>query len=278
MIESNKIVAMYHDGSVVVDEVHVDLESSDIVKFPGFWELHASDKICGATMLISRFGRGVSIEIDKSDETLKIEQSKLTQYIKGTVYMYSEGEENPYPCRINMLSNRVEIIASIDTSIEYDEITFPLLLGNTTIMINCHMDDEHRVWIDTDCTNAHWLWSHAVGDVSYSRRYNMMIDEDQESDYSFTIVPTNGADEVKVNTDTSEENEWQIVEVDCLVPDLERWIVEAGDKPDATLMRADLEMIRGWSDTYIWSSLSTNDFVSINNDPRRSDEIAKKFL
>lgn len=53
--------------------------------------------------------------------------------------------------------------------------------------------------------------------------------------------------------------EYRIVDREELIDDLIRWISE--NSRDKELMKEDLKMLMQWSDDYIFSSISTNDYI-----------------
>jgi hypothetical protein len=69
--------------------------------------------------------------------------------------------------------------------------------------------------------------------------------------------------------------EYKIIERDSFIDDLIDWISEAKGS-DKVLMKADLKMLIQLKDDYIFSSISTNDYVK-KGDPRFND-LCKELL
>ena len=75
-----------------------------------------------------------------------------------------------------------------------------------------------------------------------------------------------------------ELSEWKIIHRESFLEELFCWIAEAirGDRSDATAMKDDLFMLSKWEDEYIFSSISTNDYV--REEDSRFKDICKELL
>ena len=64
-----------------------------------------------------------------------------------------------------------------------------------------------------------------------------------------------------------EKSEWKIIHRESFIDELYHWISEAirADRADAQLMKDDLFMLAKWDDEYIFSSISTNDYIGEND-------------
>lgn len=66
-----------------------------------------------------------------------------------------------------------------------------------------------------------------------------------------------------------------------LIVDIQRWLVEArqaGRDSDASLMDEDIDYLKTLNDNYIFSSISTNEYIALSNNPRRFNEICEEII
>lgn len=75
-----------------------------------------------------------------------------------------------------------------------------------------------------------------------------------------------------------EKSEWKIIHTESFIDELYHWISEAvrADRTDAQLMKDDLFMLAKWDDEYIFSNISTNDYVGVGD--ARFTNICKELL
>ena len=75
-----------------------------------------------------------------------------------------------------------------------------------------------------------------------------------------------------------EKSEWKIIHRESFLDELIGWIGESmrTDRSDSRLMKDDLFELATWKDEYIFSSISTNDYVG--EDDSRFDEICEELL
>jgi hypothetical protein len=75
-----------------------------------------------------------------------------------------------------------------------------------------------------------------------------------------------------------EKSEWKIIHLESFIDELYGWIGESlqAGRDDAQLMKDDLIMIAKWDDEYIFSSISTNDYVGVGD--ARFTDICKELL
>ena len=75
-----------------------------------------------------------------------------------------------------------------------------------------------------------------------------------------------------------EKSEWKIIHRESFLDELIGWIGESmrADRSDSRLMKDDLFELATWKDEYIFSSISTNDYVG--EDDSRFDEICEELL
>lgn len=83
---------------------------------------------------------------------------------------------------------------------------------------------------------------------------------------------------LKDNLFAQESIEWVIIHRESFIDELYRWIAEAlqARRTDAQLMKDDQQMLMKETDEYIFSSVSTNDYVSSDDD--RFNEICEELL
>ena len=75
-----------------------------------------------------------------------------------------------------------------------------------------------------------------------------------------------------------EKFEWKIIHRESFLDELIRWISEAirADRSDAQLMKDDLFELATWKDEYIFSNISTNDYIGKNDS--RFNETCEELL
>ena len=75
-----------------------------------------------------------------------------------------------------------------------------------------------------------------------------------------------------------EKSDWKIIHLESFIDELYNWISEAirADRADAQLMKDDLLMLAKWDDEYIFSNISTNDYIG--KDDSRFNETCKELL
>ena len=73
-------------------------------------------------------------------------------------------------------------------------------------------------------------------------------------------------------------SEWEIIHRKSFIDKLYRWIAEAmqANRSDAELMKDDQQMLMKKTDEYIFSSISTNDYICSDDD--RFNEICEELL
>ena len=95
--------------------------------------------------------------------------------------------------------------------------------------------------------------------------------------YKLTYNAING---VKLHDTISqtELSEWNIIHRESFIDELFHWISEAirADRSDAELMKDDQQMLMKKTDEYIFSSISTNDYICSDDD--RFNEICEELL
>lgn len=93
-------------------------------------------------------------------------------------------------------------------------------------------------------------------------------------------LESNSINGVELNDEIFQEElvEWTIIHRESFIDELYRWIAEAlqGNRSDAQLMKDDQQMLIKETDEYIFSSVSTNDYVC--SDDERFNEICEKLL
>jgi hypothetical protein len=75
-----------------------------------------------------------------------------------------------------------------------------------------------------------------------------------------------------------EKSEWKIIHRESFIDELFHWISEAirADRSDSQLMKDDLFMLCKWDDEYIFSSISTNDYIG--REDSRFNEVCEELL
>jgi len=73
-----------------------------------------------------------------------------------------------------------------------------------------------------------------------------------------------------------EKSEWKIAHRESFIDELFKWIGECTKSSDKQLMKDDLFMLVKWEDEYIFSSISTNDYI--NSEDSRFNEVCKELL
>jgi hypothetical protein len=95
--------------------------------------------------------------------------------------------------------------------------------------------------------------------------------------YRLTEDSING---IKINEKIfqEEKSEWKIIHRESFLDELIGWISESmrADRSDSRLMKDDLFELATWKDEYIFSSISTNDYIG--EDDSRFDEVCKELL
>jgi len=265
------LVTILHGGTIKTYDSSITIFEGKIVKFPQEWELDY-DSMVTAFVVVSRFNITAVIEVDLKTETLVIEE-KFKQALLGELsIMTTEGEFNP-SCKVNLLTGEITMLTPFESDDEVLSISFPLLLGDSTIMIACYQDDQMAVHIDQSCKNLQWLWSYALGIVKYKPQYYVSLSD--IGDDLFCI--TGHLDEVKISRNRIEEIGWEVLDRAETIDNLMKWICEAKE-PDKQLMIDELHQLQLWDDEFVWSNIYTNEFISTLEDPKKSDEIVEMFL
>lgn len=75
-----------------------------------------------------------------------------------------------------------------------------------------------------------------------------------------------------------EKSEWKIIHTESFIDELYHWISESlrASRNDAQLMKDDLFMLSKWDDEYIFSNITTNDYVGVGD--ARFTDICKELL
>ncbi len=85
---------------------------------------------------------------------------------------------------------------------------------------------------------------------------------------------------IKINDEIfqNEDFGYIIIHRDSFINELICWICEAlrADKPDAILMKTDLKELFNTKDNYLFSSISTNEYIG--KDDSEFDELCKELL
>jgi len=74
-----------------------------------------------------------------------------------------------------------------------------------------------------------------------------------------------------------EKSEYRLVEREQQIDDLIDWISEAKGN-DKDLMKEDLKYLMGLKDEYVFSSISTNEFIAQSDDEEDFNQICKELL
>lgn len=90
--------------------------------------------------------------------------------------------------------------------------------------------------------------------------YDDALDDESSIERIGNVISVNGK---PINE--SHDVEYRLIEREEIISDLIDWIGEC-DGVDCCLMKQDLEMLIGWTDTWILSSNSTNEYISLSYD------------
>lgn len=84
----------------------------------------------------------------------------------------------------------------------------------------------------------------------------------------------------KIEESALEKSGYTVREKEQQEDDLMMWISECKQdrQSDKWLMKEDLKMLMGKKDDYIFSSMSTNDFILKSSDKKGFDELCKEIL
>lgn len=90
-------------------------------------------------------------------------------------------------------------------------------------------------------------------------------------------------DGIKINEKIFDEEmiDYTLIEREDQIDHLINWISEAHDRPsDLYLMKEDLKMLINWDCEYIFSSISTNEYIQQDNYTPKSEfvELVKRWL
>ena len=100
---------------------------------------------------------------------------------------------------------------------------------------------------------------------------NTVIKINENHDYTINSEP--------ITTDIMEEVGYTIVDREEFIDDLISWIAESDhNSKDRVLMKSDLEYLMSLDDRYIFSSLSTNEYISFSDEENRFHQIGKEML
>ena len=76
-----------------------------------------------------------------------------------------------------------------------------------------------------------------------------------------------------------EKSDYRIVDREDQIDNLIDWISEAKDRPnDLYAMKEDLKYLINLKDEFLFSSISTNEFIAKSDDEKRFNEICKDIL
>jgi len=75
-----------------------------------------------------------------------------------------------------------------------------------------------------------------------------------------------------------EKVDYKVVERQQQIDDLCMWISESKSYNDKYAMKEDLKFLMGINDTFIFSSISTNDFIAESDDEEEFNKICKEIL
>jgi len=94
------------------------------------------------------------------------------------------------------------------------------------------------------------------------------------------ILEEDSINGVKINEEIflQEKSEWIITHRESFLDELVGWIGEAirANRSDSRLMKDDLFELATWKDEYIFSSISTNDYI--NSEDFRFNEVCEELL
>jgi len=284
MITKGNLVVVMNDGSVkMYENVKVNGKDVDILSviqgetIPEIHMILLSVSMYGATKVF--IVNEIFCEIEIEDEI------KNRSVVVDVEYRYAAEGSCIQKCKLNLLPLSLEPMDSRPENVEYIEsASFGLNLGNTTVEIDVLLDDNENPVVDRETFNLSWLWFYTIGNVEYSSKYNVDVDDVENfPNYRFSITGKKSDLELKVTDEMTEDLCWTLVDREDQILHLERWAMEAdsldrGSASQAITMRADAQKLRDMSDHYIWSSLETNKYVSPSGDKRKSDEIAKIFV
>lgn len=92
-------------------------------------------------------------------------------------------------------------------------------------------------------------------------------------------IPVTLLDGEEINPAVFDEElvDWSLVERSSEIEHLYNMISEASPS-DRVLIEADLDMLRSWDDVYVWSSVSTNAYVSPTHDAAQFNAICEEVL
>ena len=83
---------------------------------------------------------------------------------------------------------------------------------------------------------------------------------------------------IKENIFQEEKSDYDIREREDQIEHLIDWISESTSNSDKYLMKEDLKYLISMEDEYIFSSISTNEYISKSYDPERFEEICNDIL
>ena len=71
---------------------------------------------------------------------------------------------------------------------------------------------------------------------------------------------------------------YKVIDREQQIDDLCMWIGEAQSDSDKYLMKEDLKYLTGVQEEYLFSSISTNEYITQSDDEKEYQEICKKYL
>ena len=83
---------------------------------------------------------------------------------------------------------------------------------------------------------------------------------------------------VSVSQDKEHEIEYSLRNREQQIEDLYKWIAESQSESDKTLMKEDLHYLESLNDEFIFSNLSTNEFIAQSDDEETFNKICQDLL
>ena len=119
--------------------------------------------------------------------------------------------------------------------------------------VNCSREEvqELKDYLEENC----WNWK--TDEVEESKEEPTYILRDG-------VIHVVGSHSVTINEKIRDEDlhEYSIIDRADFIDELYRWIGEAKDDTNKQMMKDDLDMLKGLKDDYIFSSNSTNSYIS----------------
>lgn len=105
------------------------------------------------------------------------------------------------------------------------------------------------------------------------------IYQDLTSGEFYIIKDQNFSEKTLIDNDDENENIlYQIVEREDLVNNLIDWISETNSSSDKEMMKEDLKYLMKLPDLYIFSSLSTNEYIAKSDSEKEFNDICADFI